>query len=328
MKLSCFHPRYNYLWDFWLIKAMNFYHLYYLQAPRNLGHPDMRHDNAKVGYAVSPNLLAWSEKGIVLTSGKKGDWDDISIWTGSIIQKQDWYYMFYTARSTQENGKIQRIGLAYSQNLIHWEKFKDNPLIKADSRWYETLSDSIEGQEHWRDPFIVYSPKEQLYYAFICARIKKGQHLERGCIARAVSSDLIHWNVMAPATEGGHFQQMEVPDIHFCQNKYYLIFSTDKKWYSKKHREEIQPLLPQTGAHYYQSVSLSSTFAPNNHHEILLGNYSFAYGSRVIENINHQNIILSWRYKKTGIKGFAGCLDQPKKVIYLADGSLTTINIS
>lgn len=37
------------VWDFWLADEGRSYHLYFLQAPRHIGHPDERHHNVSIG---------------------------------------------------------------------------------------------------------------------------------------------------------------------------------------------------------------------------------------------------------------------------------------
>jgi hypothetical protein len=47
-------------WDFWLADDGRSYHLYFLKAPRHIGHPDERHWNVSIGHAVSPDLADWT----------------------------------------------------------------------------------------------------------------------------------------------------------------------------------------------------------------------------------------------------------------------------
>src|ERR1700733_9885332 len=47
-------------WDFWLADDGRSYHLYFLNAPRHIGHPDERHWNVSIGHAVSPDLADWT----------------------------------------------------------------------------------------------------------------------------------------------------------------------------------------------------------------------------------------------------------------------------
>jgi len=315
-------PKNKYLWDFWIISSEKDYHLFYLQADRNLPSPDDRHEVASIGHAISPDLYQWREMGTVLEKGNDGEWDDTSLWTGSIIKKDGLFYMFYTSRFSREKGKVQRIGLAISEDLHHWEKYKGNPIITANPQWYETCQISEDGLEHWRDPFVIYHPREAMYYAFICAKVNDGETQGRGCIARAKSKDLLCWEVISPATRSGNFMQMEVPDVHIHDNDCYLIFSVDKLWYSKKHLEEIKPGQPQTGAHYYHAKDLSDMFSPIPQNEVLLGTETNTYGTRIVKTFQHQWVSLSWKAKEKGYDHFAGCLDHPKTVKHLPKGVL------
>ncbi|RLC34709.1 MAG: glycosyl hydrolase family 32, partial [Candidatus Nealsonbacteria bacterium] len=234
-----YSPANSYMWDFWLVKKKDLYHIYYLQAPRSIQNPDVRHSVASVGHAVSKDLEIWKEDGTVLEAGPEGSWDDTSIWTGSVIEKNDKYYMFYTSRSKREAGKIQRIGVAISEDLYVWEKYGNNPVMEADPNWYEKADISDEELEHWRDPFIIYNREDKFYYAFICARVNHRDYNGRGCIARAKSRDLLGWEVMSPATDAGNFYEMEVPDLHFKNGRWYLLFTTSSAAYSEKHKKEI-----------------------------------------------------------------------------------------
>jgi len=321
-----YSPVNKYLWDFWMIKSKKYYHLFHLQAPRNLPSSNDRHEFASIGHAVSSDLYHWTDEGTVLEKGSGGSWDDTSLWTGSTIKKDDLFYMFYTSRSSTERRKIQRIGVAISKDLRQWEKYANNPIIEADSQWYETSHISEDGQEHWRDPYIIYHPTEGIYYAFICARVNFGESNSRGCIGRAISNDLLNWKVIGPATESGKYMQMEVPDVHIHNGHCYLVFSTTNLWYSKEKCEEISPVEPQTGAHYYHSRNLSGLFSPIPQHEILLGTETYTYGTRIFRNFQEQTLSLSWKIKLKEKSDFAGYLDYPKQIIYSPNNSLKVIS--
>ena len=77
------------LWDFWLAprRPGEPYHLFYLQAPRDLPDPELRHWIASVGHAVSPDLVHWEERPTALTPGPPGRLDDRALWTGSIVER-------------------------------------------------------------------------------------------------------------------------------------------------------------------------------------------------------------------------------------------------
>lgn len=322
MSVMYYFPKDRYMWDFWLVKRKDLYHIYYLQASRKIQSSDSRHSVASVGHAVSRDLEIWKEEGTVLKAGPAGSWDDVSIWTGTVIEKNGIYYMFYTSTSKKDAGKIQRIGIAISENLYTWEKYKHNPVIEAHPDWYEKANISMDGLEHWRDPFVIYNKKDKFYYAFICARINHGSYDGRGCIARAKSRDLLDWKVMSPATNAGNFYNMEVPDLHFKNGRWYLLFATLASWYSEEYKRKIKSFMPQTGVLYYHSETLLGKFTPMDNKEVLLGTDMQSYAARVIEDVHGNNVVLAWKIKEKGFKGFAGCLDRPRRLQYMLDGTL------
>ena len=140
----------RYVWDFWFAprdhSAAEPWHAFFLQAPRDLPDPNMRHGMATAGHAVSPDLVHWQLLPDALTPGAPGTWDDQAIWTGSIVERAGLYYFFYTGLSRGESGHVQRIGIATSPDLVHWTRHPGNPLLEADPRWYEKL-----GSDCWHE---------------------------------------------------------------------------------------------------------------------------------------------------------------------------------
>jgi len=61
------------------------------------------------------------------------------------------WYLFYTGTSKAEGGLVQRVGMAWSDDLGHWERHP-SPLIEADPRSYVRLGDGEWVDEAWRDP--------------------------------------------------------------------------------------------------------------------------------------------------------------------------------
>jgi beta-fructofuranosidase len=186
----------KYIWDFWTIKRADQYHIFYLSAPRTPHNPELRHSAAAVGHAVSHDLIHWEVLSDALNPASNGAWDDRAIWTGSVISRHDRYYMFYTSTCHAENGKIQRIGLATSSDLVNWQRHHANPIIEADRLWYEKFGDLEIIDEAWRDPHVAFDEENNLYYALICARINHGPSDGRGAVGLAQSRDCVcQWRV-------------------------------------------------------------------------------------------------------------------------------------
>jgi beta-fructofuranosidase len=213
----------RWVWDFWIAKDSRTYHLFFLQAPRSLGNPELRHRNASVGHATSPDLVDWTEVGTAIEAGFPGEWDDIATWTGSVIQHAGRWWMFYSGSASAEDGLIQRIGAAVSDDLNFWVKHPSNPLLGAHPYWYERLDSDVWFDEAWRDPWVY--PIEDGFEMLLTARVKTGPTRERGVVARAFSTDLSVWSALPPLTEPGGFGQMEVPQRLSVDGGDLLLFS-------------------------------------------------------------------------------------------------------
>ena len=204
----------SWLWDFWLAEDDDTYHLFFLYASRALHDPDRRHLRAAIGHATSTDLVNWEQVPDALVHGDAGEFDQTATWTGSVIKgpEGDWF-MFYTGTTQTPDGPlIQQVGLATSTDLIHWVKDPRNPLVQADSRWYETLGGAAPWtDEHWRDPFVLADPGGNGWHLLITARANTGPYDDRGVIGHARSADLRNWDVQPPLSDpGAGFGQLEV----------------------------------------------------------------------------------------------------------------------
>ncbi|HZD58436.1 MAG TPA: hypothetical protein VE136_17010, partial [Anaerolineales bacterium] len=240
----------KWVWDFWLARQGQDYHIYYLQAPRSLGDPELRHWNVSIGHAVSQDLRNWQ----ILPDALKpdtasGTWDNYTTWTGSVIQRDGLWHLLYTGTNREERGRIQRVGLATSEDLINWQKHPQNPLLTSSSSWYEEFGESSWHEQAWRDPWVFRHPRDGRFYAFITARTRHGSSDGRGVIASARSDDLIHWEVMPPVTESGDYGHMEVPQWAEIGGRYYLLFCVTQDVFSGFRRKQVD-LSVLTGTYY------------------------------------------------------------------------------
>lgn len=215
----------HWLWDFWLADDGHRYHLLHLQAPRNLGDPELRHFNVTFGHATSTDLWSWEHHGTVLAPATSPAWDDMAIWTGSIVATPDGWAMLYTGASEAEDGLIQRIGLATSPDLHTWTRHPDNPVLEADSRWYERLDLERWHDEAWRDPWVHVDPEGDGYHALLTARVPTGPTADAGVIGHAWSPDLVSWEVRPPLTRPFGAGYLEVPQVVDTSDGHLLVFS-------------------------------------------------------------------------------------------------------
>jgi hypothetical protein len=221
-----YHPQGMYHWDFWMIERQGRVHSFHLYRLRPGAAADPERLNW-LGHAWSDDLVTWHEEPPILPPGPYGSFDDMKHYTGHMIAKDGLYYLYYTGRSLQEEGRVQRTMLATSPDLYTWTKYAGNPVMVADPRWY--LAEQTPAKYNavgWRDPKIVLDEATGWYYAFLAADLPEGEFAERGCVARARSRDLLHWEVMPPAFAPRKYATIEVPDVFHLDGRWYLTLLT------------------------------------------------------------------------------------------------------
>jgi beta-fructofuranosidase len=215
------------VWDFWLVDDGEQYHVFFLYASRALRNPDHRHYRASIGHAVSQDLATWERVADALVRSDPPAFDDLATWTGSVIRHPDGtWYMFYTGTTLTPAGNVQTIGYATSSDLLVWDKNPANPVLVADSRWYEKLKDNQWHDEAFRDPWVMADPEGDGWHMLITARANRGAPDDRGVIGHARSPDLMTWHLGPPLTEPGQgFAHLEVPEIAEVDGQLLLLFS-------------------------------------------------------------------------------------------------------
>lgn len=242
------HLNDKWVWDFWFAKEAGRYHMFYLQAPRALKHPEIRHWHSSIGHAVSNDLIHWEILPDALHPAQSEQrWDSLTTWTGCTLRHDDTWYMFYTGTSRHEKGLIERIGFATSKDLIHWTKFEGNPVLSVDPTWYELFDRDVWYEETWRDPWIF--RYEGLFHMLITARANQGPSKGRGIIGHCSSLDLFHWEVNKPLTSPGAYGYLEVPQLVKINDRWYLLFSVGTDKYAED-RLSQPGIRARTGTHF------------------------------------------------------------------------------
>jgi beta-fructofuranosidase len=217
----------SWVWDFWLADDGEKYHLFFLYASKALKDPGARHYRASIGHAVSDDLMNWTRVVDALVRSDAPAFDELATWTGSVVRGDDGLWrMFYTGTLLTEDGNVQSIGMATSADLYDWTKSDCNPILSADSRWYERLADGHWHDEAFRDPWVYRDESIGRWRMLITARANHGRPDDRGVIATAVSDDLRHWELQPPLSEpGSGFGQLEVLNTAEIDGERVLFFS-------------------------------------------------------------------------------------------------------
>lgn len=239
-------------WDFWLVYDQPHWHVFFLQADRSLGNPDLRHWNSSVGHAVSTDLRDWEYKGTTLAPSQEPGFDDATTWTGCILRYDDEWLLFYTGNSKADDKKVQRIGLARSKNLHDWQRDTHNPLVDQLPAPYE----NVHYPERWhdrslRDPDVVADPVRGGWRMHFSARVVDQEADAAGCIGAAWSRNLVDWEVLPPVIAPGIAGELEVPQMMQIGKRWYMVFCTGKTRFSSVFRKDNPQATRQTGTHYF-----------------------------------------------------------------------------
>lgn len=275
------------------------YHLFYLKAPTS-AIDVLSRLRTPWEHLVSKDLVHWAEQPRALDCGPPLSPDQDGVWTGSVIEREGTFHIFYTGFNSENRRGTQTICHATSTDLIRWEKNFHNPILSPDTQWYETGD--------WRDPFVFWNSEEQCYWMLIAARIKTGPLLRRGCIALASSSDLVNWKIHPPLWAPYLTYTMECPDLFQWGERWYLLFSrfSEKAQTCYRVAKDIRgPWKSRTpegldGLRFYAAKTLWD------------GKNRYAFGSVPTRKDEHNEGIWEW----------GGDLAIPRQLTMLSDGTL------
>ncbi len=172
-------------------------------------------EDTPVAHLVSIDLAHWEEWPLAVSPGAPGQPDASSCWTGSVVERNGVFHLFYTGH---EGPNIpQTICHATSRDLRAWGKDRRNPILRADPRWYHPMD--------WRDPFPFWNEEAGEYWMLLAARVKDGPPNRCGCTALAASPDLEHWEVRPPLWTPRLYFTHECPDLFRWGDRWAFVFS-------------------------------------------------------------------------------------------------------
>ena len=132
----------------------------------------------EIGFATSTDGVSWTKyPAPVLEVGPQGSWDSSSVYYPSVIWNGTEYLMYYTGFNLSTPASI---GVAFSKDLIHWQKYADNPVLKPGPGIYDNVSITSHS--------VMYDPP--LYKMWYSGRYS-GNYTHS--IGYATSPDGVHW---------------------------------------------------------------------------------------------------------------------------------------
>ncbi|MDQ0889022.1 putative GH43/DUF377 family glycosyl hydrolase [Paenibacillus sp. V4I9] len=138
--------------------------------------------SAKIGIAWTEDeqLLEWHRySDPILTPEAGADWEKGGLYKECLIEHKDTFYLFYNAKNTNKGKWIEQTGVALSTDLMHWQRYEQNPILCV-------------SPERWDSGFVsdpcVLQDKDQWVMYFFGYNYKQAQE------GIALSKDLLHWD--------------------------------------------------------------------------------------------------------------------------------------
>lgn len=244
------------------------------------------------GHAVSRDLVHWTHLPDAFAPTPGGP-DRDGCWTGCVVEAGGTFYAFYTAIPDFASD-TQRQCLATSVDLIHWEKYPDNPL--------PVVQPSGFGQ-CFRDPMVW---REGDGWNMIVGG-ELPDH-KGGAVFAYHSLDLLHWEYQGPLCVGDAAQTgslSECPDFFRLGDTSTLLTSSDAHtWW-------------QTGA-YEAGGFRKAQSGPTD-----TGAF---YAAKTLLDDRGRRLLLGWVQETRPAEeqtaaGWSGCLSLPRHVTARPNGT-------
>ena len=92
----------------------------------------------QIGFASSKDGLHWTKYPLpVLTAGPKGSWDQGGVEGPSVVWNGTTFLMYYSG----SNGTLASdVGIAFSKDMLHWQKYAGNPVLVRTPNSFDAVS--------------------------------------------------------------------------------------------------------------------------------------------------------------------------------------------
>ena len=183
------------------------YHVFYLRG-----------DTAKVPWehVASEDLVTWRELPTALApSGPDDGPDGHHMFTGSVVESDGTFHLFYTGHNPQNPKGLEFVLHATSPDLVTWTKRPERAL-RPDGATYADKRDS-----DFRDPFVFRDAPGGRWQMLLCARAAPDNRPVTGLYS---SADLVTWRPEAPLCDG-YRGTPECPDLFKLGARQYLVVS-------------------------------------------------------------------------------------------------------
>lgn len=180
-------------------------------------------------HIVSRDLVNWKELPDAIKPGADSlGPDGEGCWTGSIVEHQELFYLFYTGKNGRDPKGDQKVMLATSKDLIHWTK-EPRHTFYADGNfyWNKTLNGAIDDRQHYhhqafRDPDVFWNKEKAEWWMLLHAIVPDGSSPAMGLYT---SKDLVNWKPSKPLLVYPRELSGDCPFVFPSKGKWFLNFA-------------------------------------------------------------------------------------------------------
>ncbi len=181
---------------------------------------------------TAPPGATLAKCGVVLPVGTAEAWDggmveSPAVWYDSTRARYGMVYTGYDLRYPERRGYASvggpRIGLAWSDDLMTWEKDTRSPILSANDEAGSPDEAGVTGPFMWLEG--------GRYYLFYFGTTEAGYEGGRKTLNLATSADLVAWEryagnpIIGPAGEGWRRDAIWHPNVVKVDGTYYLFFN-------------------------------------------------------------------------------------------------------
>jgi len=194
------------------------YHLFFIKPGPTPGAPWW--------HISTPDFAVYKDWGEAIPCGSV-DEQDLDVWTGSVIEHEGTFHIFYTGHNVGFPAKDmpdQVVLHAISPDLKTWTKDAGFALSPPGNHGYERSA--------WRDPHVFRDNDSGEFRMLVTARRAADAPVHnRGCVALLTSEDLKNWAVREPFWAPDLYDTHECPDLFQMGDWWYLVCSAYRgKW--------------------------------------------------------------------------------------------------
>jgi predicted GH43/DUF377 family glycosyl hydrolase len=136
---------------------------------------------AVIGLCFSEDFHHWEAGPVVLRPETGAEWERGGLYKSWLMEYESRYYLFYNAKNHTEPPWIEQTGVAISTDLINWERYHANPIVKVGEKGaFDDLFASDPAVYRYED-----------YWALFYFGNSTDGYARDGV---AISPDLFHWD--------------------------------------------------------------------------------------------------------------------------------------